>query len=79
MELVFSPNDPELYWSGRVSQSQIDEQHGYHRLFSGAMLGIRNPVTHEFNWVDDAELALELIAFAQHLLRKAKRASWAER
>lgn len=79
MELVFSPNDPELYWSGRVSQSQIDEQHGYHRLFSGAMLGIRNPVTHEFNWVDEAELALELIAFAQHLLRKAKRASWAER
>ena len=72
MELVFSPNDPVLHWSERKTQSEIDEQRGYHRLYSGAMLGIRNPVTHEFNWVDDPELALELIVFAQHLLRKAK-------
>jgi len=36
------------------------------------MLGIRNPVTHEFNWVEDSEVALELLVFAQHLLRKAK-------
>jgi len=72
MELIFSPKDPLLFWSERSSQSEIDEQHGYHRLFAGAMLGIRNPVTHEFNWVEDGELALELIAFAQHLLRKAK-------
>lgn len=38
------------------------------------MLGIRNPTTHEFGWVDDPEVALELIVFAQHLLRKAKAA-----
>ncbi len=54
------------------TQSQIDEQKGYHRLYSGAMLGIRNPATHEFGWVDEPELALELVVFAQHLLRKAK-------
>lgn len=54
------------------TQSQIDEQKGYHRLYSGAMLGIRNPTTHEFGWVDEPELALELVVFAQHLLRKAK-------
>jgi uncharacterized protein (TIGR02391 family) len=72
MELVFSPNNPKLYWSERISDSEIDEQKGYQRLFSGAMLGIRNPVTHEFNWIDDGEIALELIVFAQHLLRKAK-------
>jgi uncharacterized protein (TIGR02391 family) len=72
MELVFSPKSPTLYWNDRTTQSEIDEQSGYHRLFSGAMLGIRNPVAHEFNWVDDADLALELIVFAQHLLRKAK-------
>jgi hypothetical protein len=42
--------------------------------FIHAVLGICNPVTHEFNWVDDPELALELISFAQHLLRKAKAA-----
>ena len=74
MELVFSAGEPKLYWSERKSQSQKDEQGGYLRLYAGAMLGIRNPVTHEFNWVDDAELALELVGFAQHLLRKAKAA-----
>lgn len=74
MELVFSPKDPALFWTDRVSPSQVDEQLGYHRLFSGAMLGIRNPVTHEFNWVDDPDVALELVSFAQHLLRRAKAA-----
>ncbi|MBC9031680.1 TIGR02391 family protein [Sphingomonas sp. JC676] len=75
MEVAFSPNAPILSWSGRVTQSEIDEQKGYQRLYSGAMLGIRNPVTHEFNWVEEPDVALELIVFAQHLLRKAKRAS----
>lgn len=74
MEQAFSPNAPHLKWSEMASQSQIDEQKGYHRLFSGAMMGIRNPTTHEFGWVDEPELALELIVFAQHLLRKAKAA-----
>jgi uncharacterized protein (TIGR02391 family) len=78
MEVVFSPNEPLLYWTERKTPSEIDEQKGYQRLYSGAMLGIRNPVTHEFNWVDDPELALELIVFAQHLLRKAKAATLSE-
>jgi Protein of unknown function (Hypoth_ymh) len=43
-------------------------------LFMGAMTGIRNPVTHEFNWVEEEDIALELLLFAQHLLRKAKTA-----
>ena len=74
MDLVFSPNSPILRWTEIKTQSEADEQKGYHRLYSGAMLGIRNPVTHEFNWVDEPNLALELIVFAQHLLRKAKKA-----
>ena len=74
MEVVFSPNEPKLFWSTRKTSSEQDEQRGYQRLYAGAMLGIRNPVTHEFNWVDNADLALELIVFAQHLLRKAKEA-----
>lgn len=74
MEKIFSPTTPVLHWTGRQSQSEQDEQRGYHRLFSGAMLGIRNPVTHEFDWVEDQEVALELLIFAQHLLRKAKAA-----
>jgi uncharacterized protein (TIGR02391 family) len=74
MDRVFGPNSPLLTWSDRKSSSQKDEQMGYHRLYSGAMLGIRNPVTHEFNWVEDQEVALELLVFAQHLLRKARAA-----
>ena len=72
MDQVFSHNAPHLRWSEMRTPSQVDEQKGYQRLFAGAMLGIRNPTTHEFGWVDEPELALELIVFAQHLLRKAK-------
>lgn len=72
MEVAFSPSAPKLHWSERSTISEQDEQKGYQRLYSGAMLGIRNPVTHEFNWVEDADVALELLVFAQHLLRKAK-------
>lgn len=74
MEQIFSPGAPYLHWSEMRTVSEIDEQKGYHRLYAGAMLGIRNPTTHEFGWVDEPELALELIVFAQHLLRKAKAA-----
>jgi uncharacterized protein (TIGR02391 family) len=72
MDQAFSPRSPVLFWSERRTQSEIDEQRGYHQLYAGAMLGIRNPVTHEFNWVDEPEVALELLVFAQHLLRKAR-------
>lgn len=74
MDQAFSPNSPALRWSEMLSTSEVDEQKGYQRLFSGSMLGIRNPTTHEFDWVDDPDVALELIVFAQHLIRKAKQA-----
>jgi uncharacterized protein (TIGR02391 family) len=72
MELAFSPKAPVLFWTEQASQSEKDEQAGYHRIYAGAMLGIRNPVIHEFNWVQEPDVALELLALAQHLLRKAK-------
>ncbi len=74
MDFVFSVDKPRLAWSDRNTQSEVDEQRGYQRLFSGAMLGIRNPVAHEFDWVESPEVALELLMFAQHLFRKAKQA-----
>jgi uncharacterized protein (TIGR02391 family) len=75
MQNVFSAETPRLYWSERRTTSESDEQKGYLMLYAGAMLGIRNPVTHEFNWIDEPEIALELLTFAQHLLRKARTAS----
>jgi uncharacterized protein (TIGR02391 family) len=78
MQQVFSTTSPKLYWTKRKTASEQDEQKGYLQLYAGAMLGIRNPVTHEFGWVDDPLLSLELILFAQHLLRKAKAAHVSE-
>lgn len=75
MNLVFSPSNPKLAWSERQSTSEEDEQKGYHFLFSGSFTGIRNPCTHEINWISDHETALDAILLAQHLLRKAKAAN----
>ena len=75
MNLVFSPNKPMLAWTERQSTSEEDEQKGYHFLFSGSFTGIRNPCTHEINWIDDHGTALDAILVAQHLLRKAKSAN----
>lgn len=72
MELVFNPDNPALFWTERKTASRKDEQRGYQRIYAGSMLGIRNPVTHEFEWVKDSAVALELLVLAQHLLRKAK-------
>jgi uncharacterized protein (TIGR02391 family) len=74
MEYVFSPKDPKLYWTDRKTRSESDEQEGYFRIYVGTMQGIRNPVAHELGWVEEPEAALDLIAIAQHLLRKAKSA-----
>lgn len=74
MDTVFSPSSPRLAWTSRTTRTEKDHQKGYHRLFSGAMLGIRNPTTHDFNWIIEAEDALECILFAQHLLRQARKA-----
>jgi uncharacterized protein (TIGR02391 family) len=72
MDQIFGPGNPQLVWSDRSTPSEQDEQKGYHRLFSGLMLGLRNPLTHEIRWIDDAETAIEVIVLVQHLLRKAK-------
>ena len=74
MQSVFSAEAPRLFWTDRTNTSEEDEQKGYLMLYAGAMLGIRNPTVHEFNWVEDQDIALELIMFAQHLLRKARSA-----
>lgn len=74
MNAAFSPNKPKLTWTDMKTKSEINEQEGYHLMFSGVMAAVRNPVTHEFGWVDEPREALDLILIAQHLLRKAKQA-----
>jgi len=75
MNQAFSPSNPALAWSDRLSTSEEDEHKGYHFLFSGSFTGIRNPCSHEINWISDHSTALDAILVAQHLLRKAKAAA----
>lgn len=70
MELVFSPSEPIIPINRLSNRSEKDEQQGYHRLFSGSVLGIRNPCAHSLKWIDDPKHALEVLVLCQHLLKK---------
>ena len=75
VQRVFSVGDPELVWSDRKTLSEKDHHRGYHLLFQGGFTGIRNPTTHELDWITEPEDALDALMLAQHLLRKAKLAA----
>ncbi|TPI24577.1 TIGR02391 family protein [Mesorhizobium sp. B3-1-6] len=68
MERTFSPSNPVLKFNGLHDQSDKDEQKGFMQLFSGAVSGLRNPRAHGFI-NDDAERALEFIAFVSLLAK----------
>ena len=44
-------------------------------IFAGVMAGIRNPRAHEHEIADDAEVALEMLIIANHLMRKLDQAT----
>lgn len=75
MERAFSPKDPKLAVNGLESRADRDEQTGAMMLFGGAMAGIRNVRAHKLHRSDDATTALELLAFANYLIRVAESAS----
>ncbi|MDE2702300.1 MAG: TIGR02391 family protein [Chloroflexota bacterium] len=70
MTKAFSPKNPVLRMNGLVEESERNEQSGYMRMFEGSMIGIRNPRAHECTDFDDRQSALELLAMANHFLRK---------
>lgn len=72
MRAVFKKDNPMIKINDGLSVSDRDQREGYEHIFAGVMLGIRNPTAHEIDWVDDAKTALEIIIFAQHLLRLVK-------
>ncbi len=75
MEFVFNPKTPILKFNGLADQSDLDEQRGFMMMLSGAVAGLRNPRAHKLI-KDDAESALEFIAFVSLLAKiveKAKR------
>jgi uncharacterized protein (TIGR02391 family) len=72
MREAFSANSPLLKLNDLRSQSQQDEQRGYMELFAGSMIGIRNPRAHEHKLDDEPEAALELLAWANHLIERVE-------
>ena len=72
MRMAFSANSPVLMLNEFKTISHKDEQRGYMDIFAGVMTGIRNPRAHEHDLVDSPDTALELLVFANHLVRKVK-------
>lgn len=68
MQKVFSSKSPILKFNSLADQSDIDEQQGFMFLFSGAVMGLRNPRAHRII-KDDPERALEFIAFVSLLAK----------
>ena len=64
MQAVFSEKNPIL----RVSEDS-GEQKGYMFMFTGAVMGIRNPRAHKTLPETDAQTALEWLSFASALFR----------
>jgi len=64
VQTVFSPKNPCI----KISDN-IDEQQGFMWLFSGAIMGIRNPNAHNLIEHKDPQKTLEWITYASALLR----------
>jgi uncharacterized protein (TIGR02391 family) len=70
MARVFRPESPVLYIGDTASETGRSVQAGYHHMFMGAMLGIRNPHAHEHFPALDENEALEQLGFASLLMRR---------
>ncbi|CEP69109.1 Conserved hypothetical protein CHP02391 [Moorella glycerini] len=72
MNAVFSPEKPRLKINELKTQSQKDQQQGYMQILAGCMVGIRNPRAHEHRYMDEPFIALEMLVWANHLIRIVK-------
>jgi len=76
MNQAFSIKNPILKLNALKTDSERNEQLGYMLSLGGCMTGIRNPRAHEHQLWDSPDVALEMLAWANHLMRivhKAKR------
>ena len=75
MRTAFSPRAPILRINELQTVSDKDEQLGFMDVFAGSMTGIRNPRAHDHEHRDSATVAIELLALANHLVRKVREAT----
>ena len=75
MRTVFSAKSPVLRLNDLETLSDRNEQQGYMEMLAGAMIGIRNPRSHEYDFVDRPEEALEMLVMANHFIRMLNKAT----
>lgn len=75
MNQAFSANAPALRLNSLVSESERNQQVGYMQIFAGCMMGIRNPRAHEHRYLDEPHIALEMLTWANHLIRMVNKAT----
>lgn len=73
MEQAFSSNTPILTIQGLTTETERNIQLGYMKIFSGAMIGIRNPKAHD-NQIITREDAIRELNFASLLMFKIDQA-----
>lgn len=73
MEQAFSSNTPILTIQGLATETERNIQLGYMKIFSGAMIGIRNPKAHD-NQTITREDAIRKLNFASLLMFKIDQA-----
>lgn len=74
MRRAFSRDVPILRINDLKTDSDRDEQQGYMDIAAGCMTGIRNPRAHEDALVDEAAVGLEMLVWANHMIRVARTA-----
>lgn len=69
MQKAFGRDNPIIQLNDLISQTDKDIQQGYMFMFSGAMLGIRNPKAHEVEEITKSD-AIRKLHFASMLMFK---------
>lgn len=76
MMAAFDEAKPSIRLTPLREVSDVDEQKGFRFMFTGGVLGIRNPRGHEVNLRDDPDTCLDHLAFASLLMRRLEQAGF---
>lgn len=70
MQQAFSPNNPILKLNALKDESDRDEQSGFMQIYTGVMLGIKDPKSHAIINLKDKTKALEYLSLISLLFRR---------
>ena len=74
MQFAFSPNNPIITFDDISTETGKNIQQGYMQIFTGAMIGIRNPKAHGIVDIDETR-AIHFLFLASLMMHKLDEAS----